>query len=98
MENKIEEYAGFIISFCIFTFLVGITFWVSKQFYPQDHHSSIMNCVILFWTMVAVIWYAWETEILRKSTQKQAEGIQIQNEIQQRPFVIIKDIDINKIR
>ena len=83
MENKIEEYAGFIIAFCIFTFLVGITFYVVKQFYPQESHLSIMSCVVLFWTMVTVIWYSWETSRLRKVGQQQIE-------VQQRPFVVLE--------
>src|SRR5215471_6852657 len=95
MENKIKEYAGFIILFCIFTFLVGITFYA-------ENHSSIkerfsMSEIILFWTMVVLIWYTWETSKLRKAAQKQIEIGMEQTETQQRPFVIIQGIGLNKV-
>src|SRR5437867_872692 len=67
----VSEYAGFIISFCIFVFLVGVTVYAAQKFAPSENHFSIINCVVLFWTMIVLIWYTWETSRLRKEAQKQ---------------------------
>ena len=47
--------------------------------------------------MVVLIWYAWETSKLRKSAQKQVKETQRQIEIQQRPFVIVRNIENDMI-
>src|ERR1043166_761188 len=81
MENKIEEYAGFIIFFCIFTFFVGVTFYAVNQSSMKDRLS--MNEIILFWTMIVFILYTCETSKLRKSAQKQVEVSYRQTNIMQ---------------
>ena len=52
---------------------------------------EIITTSLLGITLMAIIWYAWETRELRKESVKQTE-------LSQRPFVMIFETDLNKIK
>lgn len=52
---------------------------------------EIITTSLLGITLIAIIWYAWETRKLRMETVRQTE-------LSQRPFVMIFETDLNKIK
>ncbi len=52
---------------------------------------EIITTSLLGITLIAIIWYAWETRKLRMETVRQTE-------LSQRPFVMIFETDSNKIK
>ena len=52
---------------------------------------EIITTSLLGITLIAIIWYAYETRELRKESVKQTE-------LSQRPFVMIFETDLNKIK
>ncbi len=56
-----------------------------------EAYGNMISTIALLATLVVIIWYAYETRELRKESVKQTE-------LNQRPFVMIFETDLNKIK
>ena len=59
-----------------FVFVVLITYWITQDWNKTE---TVAFCL----TGLVIVWYTWETQLLRVETQRQTE-------VQLRPFVVVE--------